>query len=103
MKTSTNKTKKQAATNERLDHENHQYANTGGISENNRCKGFVPAFQDTNTGKVYRSCFANGLPAPIHILAGLPSSILNTIVSGFLLDKIFYTREQAASALRHIH
>ena len=103
MKTSHNKTKTQAATNKRLELENYQYENTGGVSENNRCKGFVPAFLDTNTGKIYRSCFANGLPAPIHILAGIPASILGTIISGFLLNKIFYTREQAASSLKHIH
>jgi len=101
MKTSNKQTQNHSA--KKLKQENQRFANTGGISENNHDKGFVPAFLDVNTGKVYRSRFANGMPAPIHILAGIPSSILGSIISGFLLNKIFYTREEAAATLKKLH
>lgn len=102
MKTSYNNINSQAASN-RLAMENHDYDGTGGVSKNNYSMGFTPAFLDADTGNIYRSCFANGLPAPIHIISGLPQSILNSIVSGFLLNDIFYTREEAATALENMH
>ena len=90
-----------------LAYENLYFAATGGISENNRSTGFAPAFKDTATGRVYRSRFANGTPAPIHVLDGLPAELLvesdgnavvlkDTLVSGFLRADRFFTRGQAA-------
>ena len=103
MKTSNSQTQPQATIKNRLVQENYQYIDTGGISENNRSQGFVPAFLDSNTGNIYRSRFANGLPAPIHMLSGLPHTIKNSVVSGFLLEKTFYTREEAAATLKSMH
>lgn len=103
MKTSDTHIQMQACIIDRFAQENHQYVNTGGISENNRNQGFVPAFLDINTGHVYRSRFENGLPAPIHMLSGLPNTIKNSVVSGFLLEEIFYTREEAAAAVKSMH
>ena len=96
--------------------ENAQFGMTGGVSENNREEGFVPAFQDIATGRVYRSCFANGNPAPIHLLDGLPDELViardatrrtvaltPTLVAGFLRSDCFYTREQAAQCVSQYH
>ena len=80
--------------------ENLKYTGTGGVSANNQDKGFVPAFMDTETGNIYRSRFANGLPAPIHVLAGLPQKLIekNSVISGFLRAETFYSREEALRA-----
>jgi hypothetical protein len=85
---------------------------TGGVSCENRELGFKPAFQDTRTGETYPSKFADGRPAPFHLLDGLPeelvlardrygraSRVLGTIVAGFLRDGMFYTRAQAAAVV----
>jgi hypothetical protein len=94
--------------------ENHAYRGSGGISKENRKYGFRPAFLDQRTGIAYLSCFANGCPAPLHMLDGLPetlvaerdchgrvSSARTGVIAGFLCDDVFYTREQAARALAH--
>jgi hypothetical protein len=99
-------------TYEKLRAENQHFWNTGGVSQNNRDQGFHPAFLDTVTGQVYLSRFANGNPAPIHLLDGLPDDLVmhrsaegrvtavkHTLVSGFLRAERFYTREQAAQLL----
>jgi hypothetical protein len=96
--------------------ENKQFGTTGGVSENNREEGFLPAFQDMATGRVYRSCFASGKPAPIHVLDGLPGELVvardardcaiafkPTLVAGFLRGNRFYTREQAAQFVSEYH
>jgi hypothetical protein len=90
--------------------ENHAYAGSGGVSQANRSSGFVPAFLDAITGEAYRSRFADGSPAPFHLLEGLPASVLvgsgdtirarEGLVSGFLRDGEFYTRDQAAKAVQ---
>ena len=95
-----------------LHRENRIFANTGGVSHNNRAVGFRPAFLDSTTGKVYPSCFADGRPAPIHVLDGLPDDVVRqrtpeqsvigvkqTIVAGFVRNDRFYTRQQAAQLL----
>ena len=82
---------------------------TGGVSAENRHVGFVPAFLETRTGSVYPCAFADGRPAPFHLLDGLPdqlvvardrygapSQVVGTVVAGFLLESRFYTRDQAA-------
>ena len=83
---------------------------TGGVSAGNRCLGFRPAFKDTSSGKVYLSCFADGRPAPVHVLDGLPERLMRAqnasnnvmkhmVIAGFVLDDTFYTREEAAQAV----
>lgn len=101
-------------TYERLQKENMAFANTGGISENNRARGFIPAFYDTQTGRAEPSRFRSGALAPMHLLDGLPeewvvqrdpsgktAAIKETVIAGFLLEGCFYTREQAAKAVTH--
>ncbi|MBL8480743.1 MAG: hypothetical protein JNJ60_00985, partial [Rhodocyclaceae bacterium] len=90
--------------------ENARYSGTGARSEENRAAGFRPAFCDLATGAVYASRFADGRPAPFHLLDGLPdelvlarspsgrvSSIKHSVVSGFVLEQRFYTRDEAAA------
>ena len=93
-----------------LRHENRLFQGTGGVSRNNRAAGFVPAFLDTLTGQSYRSRFADGSAAPMHLLEGLPGHLLirardglqvkQGVISGFLRGDVFLTREEAAAALR---
>ncbi|MDJ0807680.1 MAG: dihydroorotase [Gammaproteobacteria bacterium] len=92
-----------------LAEENACYADTPGISSNNREQGFLPAFQDRRTGCCVISRFADGRPAPVHLLEGLPEAwieerqpnglalrVCSQIVSGFLLNGCFYTRDEAS-------
>ncbi len=103
-----------ALTARTLRRQNQVFHGTGGVSAENRTLGFVPAFRDTQTGAVYRACFADGRPAPMHLLDGLPSVVVesrdptgrvialkSSVQAGFLRAERFYTREQAAAALRH--
>jgi hypothetical protein len=100
----------QPMTNTLLEQENLSYRGRGGTSAENRPLGFRPAFMDTETGAIHVSCFANGTPAPIHLLDGLPSELVlardgsgrvsrvkASVVSGFVLDECFFTREEAAA------
>lgn len=95
-----------------LSQENDCYCDTPGVSRNNRCHGFQPAFLDRSTGRVYLSRFADGAPAPIHLLDGLPEelaprrnnqgcviAVKDSVIAGFVHAERFYTREQAACAL----
>lgn len=83
---------------------------SGGVSRDNRHLGFVPAFMDTRTGRIYPCMFADGRPAAFHVLDGLPdelvvardrhgrpSHVVGTVIAGFSLDSRFYTRDQAAA------
>jgi hypothetical protein len=92
-----------------LSQENRAYFGSGGRSQENRSYGFRPAFMDTQTRAVYASCFADGRPAPFHLLDGLPDEVVvdrqpcgrvvaikESVVSGFLLDGRFLTRDEAA-------
>ncbi|EGV16789.1 hypothetical protein [Thiocapsa marina] len=94
--------------------ENVLYACTRGISQNNGSFGFRPAYLDGASGEAVLSRFANGTPAPVHLLDGLPESwILDRdheghvtatrpgIISGFIRDERFYTREEAIAATAH--
>jgi hypothetical protein len=95
-----------------LAEENRRYAGSGGLSQNNSEAGFEPAYRDRRSGRVVRSCFADGRPAPIHVLEGLPAewvsardadhrvvALDDNIVAGFIRQGRFYTREEAAAAL----
>ena len=92
--------------------ETAHYRGTGGVSENNRSRGFQPAFIDRDTETVYLSRFPDGRPAPCHLLDGLPDELVlarneqgrvmrvkSSVVSGFVRDERFYTRDEAAAML----
>ena len=95
-----------------LRQQNRVFRGTGGVSQENREGGFVPAFSDTSTGDVYLSRFADGRVAPMHLLDGLPAAVVvqrsvsgrvmsvkETLQAGFVRAGKFYTREQAAAAV----
>lgn len=103
-------------TEQELQLETIAFAGTGGISANSRTSGFHPAFLDTYTDAVYLSRFLNGQPAPFHLLDGLPEDVVVTrgasgrveavkpsIVSGFIRNGEFYTRDEAAQRVAEIH
>lgn len=102
---------KRLVNQERLESENAEHAGTGGVSAGNRCLGFRPAFLDCATMQVYPSRFADGRPAPFHVLDGLPEDVVierndhgrvrvvkSSIISGFERGGFFYTRRAAARA-----
>ncbi|GAB6043600.1 hypothetical protein [Endothiovibrio diazotrophicus] len=94
-----------------LARENRQFAGTAGVSAAHRNDPFHPAFLDTDTGVIYPSRFADGRPAPCHLLDGLPAHLIHrrlhgrvlavkrSIVSGFERAGHFYTREEAARSV----
>ncbi|APV51559.1 hypothetical protein BWI17_18800 [Betaproteobacteria bacterium GR16-43] len=98
---------------ETLQSENARHAGTGGRSQENRQCGFRPAFLDALTNVIYPCRFADGRPAPIHVLDGLPDEVVErrsetgrilaargSLVSGFVLGNRFFTREDAAAFTR---
>lgn len=105
----------QSALNElTLRHENELYAETFGVSQRNRSLGWRPGYLNLATGEIELSRFGDGRPAPIHVLDGLPESWVHgrdaeghvttaepDVVSGFIRDGRFFTREQAARAAAH--
>lgn len=105
---------KQLMTHDTLRRENLAFVGTGGVSEGNRHQGFQPAFYDTATGRAELARFADGRPAPMHLLDGLPDewiaerapcgrarAVKSTVISGFIHGPYFYTRAQAARAIHH--
>lgn len=91
--------------------QNELFRGHGGVSEEVRPLGFRPAFYDMDTGEVHPSCFASGMPAPMHVLDGLAEELVACrlpngrvaaarpgVVAGFERHGDFYTREQAAHA-----
>ncbi len=99
-------------TAEALRRQNRVFRGTGGVSAGNRAQGFAPAFRDTRTGTVYRARFADGRPAPAHLLEGLPPALVverdaggratalhAAVTAGFVRGTRFFTREQAALAM----
>ena len=89
--------------------QNALYQGTGGVSANYRAAGFAPAYRNEATGETVISRFASGIPAPVHVLEGLPEQwvtqrgadgcvcrISTSVIAGFMRDGIFYTREEAA-------
>jgi len=96
-----------------LRQQNHRFAHTGGVSQTSGQRGFLPAFLDQATGISYLARFPDGRPAPMHLLDGLPEELIQqrshsgrvhslktSVVAGFLRRGRFFTREQAARALR---
>jgi hypothetical protein len=90
--------------------ESDRHRGSGGCSEENAGHGFRPAFRDSDTGRVYPSCFGDGAPAPVHLFDGLPDDVVVertasgrvmavkiSLVSGFVRCGRFYTREEAAA------
>jgi len=103
-----------ALTQMSLRDENRLYAQTRGISQNNRNDGFRPGYLNRITGEYLLSRFSDGTLAPIHVLDGLPESWIadrdaeghvtaarTEIVSGFVRDNAFFTREEAIKASAH--
>ena len=99
-----------------LQSENITFADTAGISENNASRGFKPAFLDKDTGHIELARLATGQPAPVHIINWLPhewamsyhddgtvKSLKPGVVSGFVCNTVFYTREQVAALLFSTH
>ena len=95
-------------TEQELQGETLAFAGTGGVSANHHGDGFHPAFLDTGTHAVYLSRFLDGQLAPFHLLDGLPDDVVVArseagrveavkpgVVSGFVCDGAFYTREEA--------
>ncbi len=93
-----------------LAQENDCFADTHGVSKNCRSRHFMPAFRDQLSGETHASVFADGRPAMVHLLDGVPehwivsrdenqqvTAVLDTIVSGFLRDGVFFTREEVAA------
>jgi hypothetical protein len=98
-------------TAETLRKQNLAFVGTGGVSEQNRSSGFRPAFYNVAIGQAKLSRFADGRPAPVHLLEGLPdlwvlkrdaqgrvSTLKDTVIAGFIRGGFFYTRAQAAAA-----
>ena len=99
-------------TKETLRKQNLAFVGSGGVSEENRSVGFRPAFHDLASGRTALARFADGRPAPMHLLDGLPdewvvkrdardrpSALRHTVIAGFVRNGLFYTREEAAAAL----
>lgn len=99
-----------------LQRENERFRGSGGVSVENATTGLRPAFLDTKTRRVYLSCFADGRPAPFHLLDGLPArliagrdaagrilSIKASVISGFVRDGRFYSRDEAAALVSPLH
>lgn len=88
---------------------------TGGLSEKNGNLGFQPGFIDRETEAVHLSRFRDGRLAPCHLLDGLPAELVvarndegrvtcvkASLVSGFMRDDRFYTRDEAAAMLTSV-
>lgn len=96
----------------RLLQDNWRYQGTKAVSEGNRSDGFRPAFLDPETNIVYPSRQADGRLAAVHCIEGLPEELVVSrdtagrvsqakpgLVSGFLYDGLFYSREEALRLL----
>ena len=99
-------------TGTQLQLQNQRFDGTGGRSEENRPAGFRPAFMDVDTLTVYESRFADGRPAPVHVLDGLPEELVvarsssgriaavkASVIAGFVRAARFYSREEAARCI----
>ena len=102
---------------DKLREQNRQYHGTGGVSHDphNQSMRFVPAFLDTESGKVFLSRNPDGTIACMHLLNCLPDylimardakgrvmSVKASLLVGFERDGRFYTRAEAAAAVAAI-
>ena len=77
------------------------------------CLGFRPAFLDIATFSIHPSRYADGRPAPVHVLEGLPDEAVvarrifatrrvvaakPTLIAGFERNGFFYTTAAVARA-----
>lgn len=94
--------------------ENVLFERTRRLDLHNDRQGFVPGFRHSATGDLAISRFADGSAAPLHVLDGLPEDwiaerdvhghVTHTcagLVSGFIRQGRFYTRDEAARACAH--
>jgi hypothetical protein len=95
-----------------LQRENRVYGRSSGVSDGCRESCFKPAFLDQETGMVYLARHSDGRLSTVHTLDGLPDEVViaryangnvwkakNTLISGFLKDCTFYTRQEAAAVV----
>ena len=95
--------------------ENVSYQTGGGVSRENRGYGFRPAFFDTESRAIYESRFADGTPAPFHLLDGLPVSLVlardgygrvtavkASVVYGFFREGVLCTWDEAARSVMSV-
>ena len=74
--------------------------------------GFQPAFFDFLTQTIYPSAFADGTPAPFHVLEGLPAEFIvdrapsgrvvatkATLLTGYERNGFFFTTNSVAHAI----
>ena len=74
--------------------------------------GFQPAYFDFLTQTIYPSVFADGTPAPFHILEGLPEEVVvdrarsgrvvttkASLLTGYERNGFFYTKPTVARAI----
>lgn len=100
---------KRAMTEEVLEQETLAFQGRGGVSVESRSWGFCPAFRDSQTSVVYASRYADGRPAPCHLLDGLPDEVVLArdasgravavkadVIAGFVRNGRFYTRDEAS-------
>lgn len=86
-----------------------KYTGTLGVKTNGSCYGFLPAFQDIETGETHLSTAPDGSIATIHLLEGLPkrwiikrdthgrvTRLKDSIIAGFVRDGRFLSREELA-------
>jgi hypothetical protein len=92
--------------------EPHHVSHLGVSSDEHRAGGFAPVFLDTKTGRVYPSCFADGRPAPVHLLSSVPEYLVlrrdcsrrvialkPSVRAGFARAGRFFSRDEAMLAL----
>src|SRR3569623_1573775 len=104
---------KQSFTRDQLQHQAAVYLGTGGVSAENRQFGFRPAFLNRESGECALSCDACGAPAAIHQFDGVPESWValrdasgrpvahkSSVVSGYMRDGQFFTRDHAAQMVQ---
>ena len=91
---------------ENLKEESTSFFQSGAVSE--KCSSFCkPCFLNKATGEIFLSQYPNGIACPFHNLNGLPEEVvlrrgndgsvievLPTIISGFVKDNKFYSRDE---------
>lgn len=83
-----------------------------GQIERIRESGYLPAFYDHYTMTAELSRFTDGMPAPVHLLDGLPDdwvakrsttgkilALKESVTAGYLYKGFFYTPDEVACAI----